>query len=64
MTEEHFKGCWHEALGLIFGTTAAYNVMRFAVTRSRRHALHVAIHGSLMLYELRLARSHWARCAR
>ncbi len=59
MTEDRFKGDWHLALALLFGATAAYNLMRLAATHAPRHAVNVALYTTLTAWEWYHVRQHW-----
>lgn len=61
MTEDRFKGDWHIALAVVFGASAAYNLMRFAATRKGRNAVNAALYAGLALWEVHQAKHHWAR---
>lgn len=59
MTEASFKGSWHAALGVFFGATLAYNLMRLVVMRQPRHVVNVCLYATLVCWEMRQARDHW-----
>ena len=61
MSEDTFKGWWHQAMALSFGVMAAYNAMRFCSTRQKRNAINVAIYVPLAIYEMRQAQHHWSK---
>ena len=59
MTEANFKGGWHAFIAVASGTTCAYNVMRFMVTRKPRNAVNAVLHAGLTWWELLQAKHHW-----
>lgn len=63
MSDELFKGYWHCALGVVFGASAAHNLMRFAATRTPTHAINLALYTGLALWELHLVRKHFTQDA-
>ena len=59
MTEEAFRGWWHYAIGVVFGATACYNLMRLSAGGGHRNAVNAVIFVTLAAYEGSNVRAHW-----
>ena len=63
MSDELFKAYWHCALGLVFGASAAHNLLRLTVTRKPINAINLALYAGLTVWELHLVRKHFTQDA-